>query len=180
MFPVAANWISHSSHFCCLRKNQPKPINSKRAERLFPMSYLIRILISKASWIRCSPSSLGTGQTVTINKNTLTRSQRCLWSNNYEFNVLIFAELSEGTVIADGDGCEQRRDKPPHYRHSRSYCHLQLSAQCCHAHSLGADVSSRDSRNQQGVALCCLCSVRHARPGSVPRTFSTAVFVPQC
>lgn len=108
MFPVAANWISHSSHFCCLRKNQPKPINSK-SERLFPMSYLIRILISKASWIRCFPSSLGTGQTVTINKNTLTRSQRCLWSNNYEFNVLIFAELSEGTVIADGDGCEQRR-----------------------------------------------------------------------
>lgn len=44
-----------------------------------------------------------------------TSSQRCLWSNNYEFDFLIFAELSKSTVITDGDGCEQKtKQKPPH------------------------------------------------------------------
>lgn len=66
--------------------------------------------MSKVSWIRCSLSSFGTDTQRQYTKTHFTSSQRCLWSNNYEFNVLLFAELSEGTVIADGDGCEQRRE----------------------------------------------------------------------
>lgn len=54
-----------------------------------------------------------------------TSSQRCLWSNNYEFNFLIFAELSQGTVIAGGDGCEQKRERNPFHLPNILNCHTE-------------------------------------------------------
>ena len=39
-----------------------------------------------------------------------TSSQRCLWSNNYKLNFLLFAELSKGSMITDGDICEEKKE----------------------------------------------------------------------
>jgi hypothetical protein len=41
-------------------------------------------------------------------RHKVTCSQRGLWSDNYEFNLFILAELSEGTVIIDRDSCKQK------------------------------------------------------------------------